>query len=151
MELILQEAVEADSELLTEISRRAFHSDLCCGASSEGGPPGYDSEDWQTKVITGTPYYKVVYEGEAVGGVIVVDNGDGHYYLARMLIDPDCQARGIELESVRLLFQLYPEAKKWTLETPAWNTRTRPFYGKLGFRIVGETEEGLLLFEKRTD
>jgi len=151
MELILGKAVEADSELLTEISKRAFHSDVCCGTGSEGGPPGYDSEEWQRKVIAGMPYYKVLYEGEVVGGVIAVDNGDGHYYLLRMFVEPDYQARGIGLKSVRLLFELYPEAKKWTLDTPAWNTRTRPFYGKLGFRIVGETEEGLLLFEKRMD
>lgn len=151
MEVNLERAVEADSELLAEISKRAFNSDLCCGATSEGGPPGYDSEEWQRKLIADTPYYKVYYEGEVVGGIIVVDYGNGHYYLARMFVEPDYQARGIGLQSVRLLFKLYPDAKKWREDTPAWNTRTRPFYGKLGFRIVKETEEGFLLFEKMAD
>ena len=71
--------------------------------------------------------------------------------LADGRVELDYQARKIGLESVRMLFDLYPEAKKWTLDTPAWNRRTRPFYCKLGFRIVGETGEGLLLFEKKMD
>ena len=29
-----------------------------------------------------------------------------------------------------------PLAKSWTLETPAWNQRTRYFYEKAGFTIV---------------
>jgi GNAT superfamily N-acetyltransferase len=148
MDLHLERAVERDAVRLTQISIRAFHSDLSCGASSEGGPPGYDSEEWQHRVIAGTPTYKVLFGGEVVGGIIVVDQGQGNYNLARMFVDPDHQGRGIGLESVHLLFELYPDAVKWTLDTPAWNTRTQPFYRKLGFRVVGETGHGLLLFEK---
>ena len=48
---------------------------------------------------------------------------------------------------MELMFERYPQASIWRTDTPAWNTRTRPFYEKLGFRIVKE-EEGLLLFER---
>lgn len=114
----------------------------------EGGPPGYDPVDWQRQVIAATPYYKVMYEGQTAGGVFIVDKGGGHYYLARIYLAPEYQGQGIGLAAVRALLALYPNANKWSLDTPAWNTRTRPFYEKLSFQMVGETDEGLLLFEK---
>ncbi|MHA2351269.1 MAG: hypothetical protein ACXADL_16755 [Candidatus Thorarchaeota archaeon] len=33
-----------DAEILTEISKRAFDSDIEVGAPGPGGPPDYDSE-----------------------------------------------------------------------------------------------------------
>ena len=36
-----------DASALALVSKRAFHSDIHCGAPELGGPPGYDSPDWQ--------------------------------------------------------------------------------------------------------
>ena len=41
----------------------------------------------------------------------------------------------------------YPQAKRWWLDTPAWNTRTRSFYLKLGFDLTVEKDD-FLIFEK---
>ena len=43
----------------------------------------------------------------------------------------------------------FPLAKKWTLGTPAWNSRTRHFYKKVGFAEVGEDGRGGILLERR--
>jgi len=51
---------------------------------------------------------------------------------------------------MELMFARYPQARTWTTDTPAWNRRTRPFYEKLGFRVVKD-EDGLLHFEKRME
>jgi ribosomal protein S18 acetylase RimI-like enzyme len=147
-EITLEAAVEDDAELLARISKEAFHSDVECGAPGEGGPPGYDSWEWQKAVMrSAAAYLKILVAGKVVGGLIVFDQGNGKYYLGRMFVDPGYQRQGIGLRSVEMLFERYPEAKKWVLDTPAWNTRTRSFYERLGF-IVVEEREGLLFFER---
>ncbi len=46
------------------------------------------------------------------------------------------------------VFQSFPDAKVWTLDTPEWNLRTRHFYEKLGFEAT-KIENGDVWFEKR--
>lgn len=149
--IALEATREVDVERLAEISKQAFHSDVQCGAPAEGGPPGYDSPEWQKAVMnSATAYFKIVVGGKLVGGLIAFDQGNGRYYLSRMFIDPDYQRQGIGLRAVELLFQCFPNAKTWWLDTPVWNKRTRRFYEKLGFVVVNQHEE-LLIFEKTVD
>jgi RimJ/RimL family protein N-acetyltransferase len=147
-EIALAEARENDAELLAQISARAFQSDLLFGASEEGGPPGYNSREWQqTAIKSATAYLKILLDEKMVGGVIVFARSDGSYYLARMFVEPRYHRQGIGLKAVKMLLDRYPEAWKWTLDTPAWNVRTRNFYEKLGFVVVAE-RDGLLFYEK---
>jgi GNAT superfamily N-acetyltransferase len=150
-EIALAEARENDAELLAQISARAFQSDLLLGASEEGGPPGYNSREWQqTAIKSATAYLKILLDEKMVGGVIVFARSDGSYYLARMFVDPRYHRQGLGLKAVKMLLARYPEAWKWTLDTPAWNVRTRNFYEKLGFLVVAE-RDGLLFYEKAVD
>jgi len=105
-----------------------------------GGPPGYDSVDWNADWIAKTPYYKILCDGQIVGEIIVFDIGRGHYELGRIYIDPDVQNRGIGQQAVKQMFEAFPEAVKWTLGTPSWAIRNRHFYEKMGFVKVRETE-----------
>ncbi len=90
---------------------------------------------------------KILVEGELAGGAIVYAQGQGRYYLGRVFLDPAMHRQGIGLAVMQLIFAHFPDACRWTLETPPWNTRTRNFYQRLGFQIVKETEEDLF-FEK---
>jgi len=145
----LEPAAEADAQVLTKISKRAFHSDVSCGAPGEGGPPGYHSKGWQAGVIgSATAYLKTLVDGSTAGGVIVWDRRNGHYSLGRIYLDPIYHRRGIGVKATDLLFERFPDAERWTLDTPTWNTRTRSFYQKLGFSVVKETPE-FLYFEKQ--
>lgn len=147
-EIILELARPSDAEALADISRRAFHSDIVCGApSTEGGPPGYDSPKWQGDMMQRAAYFKVEFDGELAGGAIVFDLGKGQCYVARIFLDPALHGKGLGLALMQHLFRKYPKARKWTLETPPWNTRTRAFYLKLGFREIRETDEDVF-FEK---
>ena len=143
----LELAKRSDAEALAQISRRAFHSDADCGGKGEGGPPGYDSHQWQASIMRKAAYYKIQVDGKIAGGAIVFNKGHGHYYLGRVFLDPAYHRQGIGLEAMRLLYEQFPAAQKWTLETPPWNTRTRNFYLKLGFRVVKETRDDVF-FEK---
>jgi len=140
-------ATPAGAVALARISQRAFQSDVICGAPGDGGPPGYDSPAWQASIMNSAAYFRILLAGDLVGGAIVFDKGEGHYELGRVFLDPASHRQGIGLAVMHLLFAQFPLARKWTLDTPPWNMRTRSFYRKLGFRLVKETEADLF-FEK---
>lgn len=146
--LTLEPARPEDASALAAISRRAFDSDVGCGAPGVGGPPGYDSADWQRAMMSrASAYWKLLLDGRLIGGAIVIGFPRGRYYLARIFIDPDFHRQGVGTQAMRALLAAYPEARVWRLETPSWNTRTRAYYEKLGFHVVRETE-GDVFFQR---
>lgn len=139
----------ADAKALALASQRAFHSDIHCGAPEIGGPPGYDSATWQAKMMRIGDYFKIVVDGQIVGGFIVFRKGTREYELGRIFVDPDFQNQGIGTQTFAFLWQTYPLAKRWTLGTPGWNRRTRHFYKKVGFVEIGQDENKGILFERQ--
>jgi GNAT superfamily N-acetyltransferase len=79
-------------------------------------------------------YYKILVDNRIVGGFIVFPGRIREYYLGRIFIQPDSQNQGIGTRAMDFMFGEFPLAKSWTVDTPAWNQRTRHFYEKLGFR-----------------
>lgn len=79
-------------------------------------------------------YYKIVVDNQLVGGLVVFPGTIREYYLGRVFIHPDFQNQGIGTLAMDFVFRQFPLAKSWTLDTPAWNQRTRHFYEKLGFQ-----------------
>jgi hypothetical protein len=73
---------------------------------------------------------------EIVGGVMVNVRGK-HGVVERIFVDPDYMKKGIGSNTMNQAMGNYPEVTLWTLGTPEWNTRTQPFYEKLGFTQVG--------------
>jgi len=128
-----------DAEILAEISKRSFESDVDVGGSVKGGPMGYDSVEVHRNHATRDhlDYLKVLYEGTIVGGMRVYKMGSGHYEIMGVFIDPDYHRKGIGKRSFEMILEMYPDAKKWTLDTPDWNIRTKKFYEKLGFVQYG--------------
>jgi len=144
-----RKARSRDAERLAQVSERAFHSDIDCGAPGLGGPPGYNSPAWQSKMMRIGEYYTIETEGQIVGGLIVLRKGTREYEVGRIFVDPDFQNQGIGTEAFEFLWKEYPLAKRWNLGTPAWNRRTRHFYKKVGFTEIGEDGHGGVLFERR--
>ena len=114
-----------------------------------GGPPGYNSSAWQSKMMRFGDYYTIEMERQIVGGLIILRKGTREYEVGRIFVDPDFQNQGIGTEAFEFLWKQYPLAKRWNLGTPAWNRRTRHFYKKVGFVEIGEDSDGCILFERR--
>ena len=141
-------AREEDLEQLTDICVRAFHTDIDCGAPEVGGPPGYDDIDFQRRVLErAAEYLKIVLDNRTVGGFLVYQIKRGGYYMCQLFLDPAHHRQGVGSRAMELMFERYPEPTMWETDTPAWNTRTRPFYEKLGFTIYKE-KNGLLYFRR---
>ena len=93
-------------------------------------------------------YYKILLDGRIVGGLILLLKGYRYYEVTRIFIHPDFQNRGIGTRAFKFIWSEYPDVERWTLGTPAWNLRTRHFYGKVGFEEVGEDGRGGVLLER---
>lgn len=138
----IEKATLKDVERLTEIQTRTFKDDnkLKPPGCNMEGPPGYNSVSWNTEWIEKTPYFKILLDGQIVGGIIVFDMGQGCYEVGRVYVDPDSQNRRIGQQAFELMFRAFPETRKWILGTPSWAIRNQHFYEKMGFVKVRETE-----------
>lgn len=138
----LKDAHKSDVEALTEIQISTFVDDnkLKSPGCSMEGPPGYDSVDRNIHWIQNTPYYKILFNGQIVGGLILFDMGDDHFEVGRIWVDPDHQNQRIGQGAMQAMFSLHPDVKKWTLGTPSWALRNQHFYEKMGFVKIRETE-----------
>ena len=137
-----------DAQELVSIQVRTFDDDARkFNKTEKGGPPGYDSVDWQIEMMKNALYYKILNEGKIIGGIIVFLIDKGHYELGRIYIDPAFQNRGIGFKAMSFLESNFKDATKWTLGTPEWAIRNHYFYEKAGFKKVGEEgplPEGLM-------
>lgn len=147
--LRFEKATPNDARILAQISERAFHSDIHCGATGLGGPPGYNSDAWQIRMMTAGKYYKILFSEQIVGGFIVRVMGYQYNEMARIFVDPTFQNQGIGTQTFEFMWTEFPEVKRWTLGTPAWNRRTRHFYKKVGFVEIGEDGHGGILLERK--
>jgi hypothetical protein len=150
----LQRAEVEDAEILTIACRRAFDSDSEFGAPRPGGPPGYDSLEWNIDKIKNRylQYYKILDGDDIVGGFIVGDRGPNYQVCERVWIDPDQMRKGMGTKAFDLTWEKYPLADLWVLGTPEWNTRTNPFYQSIGFVQIGKTHDYTwdgIYYEKR--
>jgi GNAT superfamily N-acetyltransferase len=138
-----------DAGSLARASKRAFDNDIHYGAPGPGGPPGYDSNAWQRRMMRFGEYYVIEHDGEVIGGIIVFRKAPRCYEVGRIFVEPAFQNQGIGSEAFQFLWKAYPLAKRWSLGTPHWNKRTRHFYKKVGFTEVGVDSHGGVLFERR--
>jgi GNAT superfamily N-acetyltransferase len=145
----IKKARPQDAKALAAASWRAFDYDVHYGAPGPGGPPGYKSDQWQSKMMRIGQYYKILADGQIVGGVIIFRKKPREYELGRIFVEPDFQNQGVGTQTFEFIWQEFPLAKRWTLGTPAWNQRTQHFYKKVGFVEIGTDGKDGILFEKR--
>jgi ribosomal protein S18 acetylase RimI-like enzyme len=152
MKVTFERATPEDAEALVKAQIAAFHYDeVLYPGVGVSGPPGYDSVDLALKRMQQDEFYKIVVDGQIVGGMILFSKGEGHWHLDLLNIVPEYQNRGIGKQAMQFIEQTYP-ATKWTLDTPGYAIRNQHFYEKCGYVKVAETEYPditLISYEKR--
>lgn len=124
-----------DAETLTATAVRAFAEE----AKKYGGnPPGLASVERHLSPIQAGLYYKILAADQIVGGVIIEAKGEGHYHLNTIFVDLAWQNKGIGAQAIKFLEQAVPQAKRWSLKTPALSHGNHHFYEKMGFVKVRE-------------
>jgi len=100
-------------------------------------------------------FFKVTETGRVIGGLVLFRLEDGTVEFGRAFLEPECQNRGIGGELLRFAEGVFPETKRFVLDTPNWNLRTQHVYEKAGYVKIGEIEAGdgftLFQYEKRVE
>lgn len=128
----LSKASTSDALVLNSISKRSFDSDVTVGSPSVGGPPGYMSVSFHTKMAKTNHLYKLTEDGLIVGGTITFPDGK-KLNIGRIFVCPEHHRKGLGLFMMQKIEAMYPEVKEIYLDTPIWNVRTNHFYKKLGY------------------
>ena len=140
MSLEFVKAGTSDALTLNGISKRAFDSDIDIGAPSAGGPPGYMSVPFHTKMARTNCLYKLTENGLIVGGAILFRDKD-KLNIGRIFVSPENHRKGYGAFMMQEIEALFPDVKEFTLDTPIWNVRTNAFYSKLGYNEVRRDKE----------
>ena len=93
MSLQFVKASTSDALTLNGISKRAFDSDVQVGAPSAGGPPGYMSVPYHTKMARSNHLYKLTDDGLIVGGAILFPDKD-KLNVGRIFVSPEHFRKG---------------------------------------------------------
>ncbi|OKP97424.1 N-acetyltransferase [Paenibacillus sp. P46E] len=138
--LFIQLADPLDAPALARVQKTTFdHDAQRFQNKAEDGPPGYSSSSWQSEMMEKGLYYKLLADDSIIGGMLVFASPDEReYHLGRIFIDPLYQNRGYGQDAFNFLFSTFPNAQKWTLDTPSWAVRNQYFYEKLGFVQIAE-------------
>lgn len=144
-ELDIKLASPEEIKIITNISKRAFDTDIMVGADEVGGPPNYDSEKWHKKMILSHNLYTIKQEDYLIGGAVLFQDKRNKeiMYVGRIFIDPKEYKKGFGLESMKYIEKMFPKITTWRLETPVWNIRTNSFYRKLGYLEMYRDKESV--------
>ena len=148
MGLSFTKAGTSDALTLNGISKRAFDSDVKVGAVSSGGPPGYMSVSYHTKMARMTCLYKVTDNGLILGGAILFLDKD-KLNIGRIFVSPENHRKGYGIYMMQEIEKMFPDVKEFTLDTPIWNVRTNSFYSKLGYKELRRNDEFIFYSKKR--
>ena len=150
MSLQFMKAGTSDAPVLTGISKQAFESDAEAGAASAGGPPGYRSVTFHVRMARTNHLFKLADgNGVILGGAILFRQEDT-LNIGRIFVDPQHFRKGCGTFMMREIEAMFPDAKGFTLDTPAWNTRTNAFYARLGYTEV-KRKADLIYYAKNMD
>lgn len=122
----------SDAIVINSISKRSFDSDIEVGARCKGGPPGYMSVQFHTKMARTNDLYKLLVDGLIIGAAILFMDGD-RLDIGRIFISPEYHRTGYGVYMMQEIEQMFPAVKEIYLDTPIWNIRTNSFYQKLGY------------------
>lgn len=138
MELLLTQT--KDVPVLMAFSKRAFDTDILVGCAKVGGPPGYKSIKFYSKMARQNHLFTFFHDGLIVGGAFLFKDYE-KLYIGRIFINPDQFHKGFGIQLMKKIESLYEDVTLFTLDTPLWNHRTNSFYLKLGYKEYKRDDE----------
>lgn len=146
--MILLASKLGEAKKLTNISIRAFHSDVLIGGEPNDGPPDYDSVEWHREMrAKGQLFSYFDDEGNLVGGAVLVFKSK-KIHIDRIFIHPKYFRKGYGMKLLQEIEIKFPEVTLITLDTPLDNIRTNSLYKKMGYVETNRTED-VISYEKR--
>lgn len=148
MNIHIEKADRDDVDELIRVQNSAFLSDYILYGECPGYGRTYES---MKKSIEECHTFKIMDDDTIIGDVIVQEKGKGDYFLGSLCIIPTYENRGVGQAAMKFIFEFFPDAKHWSLETPLLKSRNHYFYKKHGFDITKKYLDGtvdICLLEK---
>ena len=138
MNIHLKKATLYDSALIHEMQRIGFRALLDKYQDFDTNPGAETLERVQRRFATDTAdHYLILFANERIGYIRVQRIGEDACRLSQMFILPDFQGKGYAQEAIRIAESLYPQARKWTLDTIRQESKLCHLYEKMGYRLTG--------------
>ncbi|MBD3843044.1 MAG: GNAT family N-acetyltransferase [Campylobacterales bacterium] len=155
MLITIQKAVNSDAEKLTEIMKKTFDEEARRWLLNQEitdyniQPPGYSSVEMTKYMIEELVYYKIIYNKDIVGGIIVTITGKSFGRIDRIFVDPDYQGKKIGSRVIELIEEEFPTVRTWDLETSSRQVNNHRFYEKMGYRTNFQTEDEFCYIKRK--
>lgn len=94
--------------------------------------------------------YKIMLDEKIIGTFWLdheTDNRPNHFELQDFCIIPEYHNKGYGAKTMKLMEEMHPNIKIWSLGTMNVSIRNQHLYEKMGYKKVGETEKSVL-YEK---
>ena len=144
----IEKANMEDALILTGLKKNVFDTEKEKWLGSQEDimdhniqPPGYDSTEMTKYMISELNYFKILYEGILVGGLILTVVGKRHGRVDRIFVDPLYQGKGIGTMVMECMESEYPEVMTWELETSSRQLNNHHFYEKMGYKKIFEADD----------
>ena len=104
--------------------------------------PGAESVDRVEQKMTQefTSYYFICLNNETIGAVRVGQVDDNIFRISPIFILPQYQNMGYAQQAMLAVESIYPQAKRWELDTIKQETMQCYLYEKMGYRPTGKEE-----------
>lgn len=137
MNLKIQRTHLKEARELLQIQKEAFKSDL---QRYDDFPysPAAESLPMLIDRIKNSYHYSVFINNELAGALDIRKLSHDHYYLYRVYLKPSFHNKGYGSHIMKWMENEFPDAKRWSLDTPKDNAQNHHFYEKLGYKEIGE-------------
>lgn len=149
----LRRASEVDCPVIHRIQVKAFAPLLEKYQDVDSNPAAESVAHIERRMAQSfTDYYLISLENEAIGVLRVCDFGE-ECRISPICILPEFQGNGYAKTAMGLAEAMYPEAKRWTLDTIEQEEKLCRLYESVGYHRTGETRHikdgmDLVFYEK---
>jgi len=140
-------ATENEAEFLHRLQVEAFMPLYEKYQDDETNPAkeSLDTVRWKITDRLRSDFYIVKYEGEPVGGIRVRSHNGGNItegvrWISPIFVIPSFQGKGIAQKVIQKVFELYPDALTWRLDTIKQEPGNCHLYEKCGFVRYGDED-----------
>ena len=140
MDGMIERAVQGDLAEILELQKKAF-APVAADAGMDIPPMVQTYESIAGEYETGC-FLKYALGGRIVGSVRGYLNDTNVCQVCRLIVDPDCQNKGIGTILMGALEEAFPDCEGYALFTGAghYNKKAIALYTKLGYRLSSEKE-----------
>ena len=138
MDITLSKATVSDCEELYSMQKRAFQP-LLEKYRDYGYSPAAEKVERTLQRLQEpvTDYYWIALNGTHIGAVRIC-RFDGLCKLKQLYILPEYQGNGYAQQAIRLVEALYPDARRWELDTILQEDKLCHLYEKMGYHKTGQ-------------